>query len=89
MNFEWDEIKAKSNQRKHKISFLEATEVFSDEYSSSVPDPDHSYKEARYLLFGVSLKGNYLVVSFTEILETIRIISVRQMTHEERNAYEQ
>lgn len=89
MDFEWDEIKARTNQRKHGISFLETTEVFSDEHSSSVRDPDHSHREERYLLFGVSLKGNYLVVSFTERAETIRIISARQMTRQERNAYEQ
>lgn len=89
MDFEWDETKARSNQRKHSVSFLEATEAFSDEYSSYVHDPDHSYNEERYLLFGISLKGNYLVVSFTERSETIRIISARLMTREERNAYEQ
>jgi uncharacterized DUF497 family protein len=89
MDFEWDEIKARTNQRKHGVSFLEATEVFSDEHSSSVRDPDHSYREERYLLFGISLKGNYLVVSFTERAEAIRIISARQMTRQERNAYEQ
>ena len=65
MDFEWAETKARSNQRKHGVSFLEATEVFSDGYSSCVHDPDHSYNEERHLLFGVSLKGNYLVVSFT------------------------
>ena len=89
MNFEWDEIKAHSNQKKHGISFLEATEVFSDEHSSCVPDPDHSYNEERYLLFGMSFKSKYLVVSFTERVETIRIISARLMTREELYAYEQ
>jgi uncharacterized DUF497 family protein len=88
MDFEWDETKAHTNQRKHGVSFSEASEVFSDEHSSCVHDPDHSDNEDRYLLFGVSLKGNYLVVSFTERLETIRIISARQMTRQERNAYE-
>jgi uncharacterized protein len=88
MDFEWDEIKEHTNQRKHGISFLEASEVFADEHSSCVLDPDHSYNEERYLLFGVSLKGNYLVVSFTERIETIRIISARPMTRQERNAYE-
>ena len=88
MDFEWDETKARSNQRKHGVSFLEATEVFSDDYSSCVHDPDHSYNEERYLLFGVSLKGNHLVVSFTEKLDIIRIISMRPMTRQERNAYE-
>jgi uncharacterized protein len=34
MDFEWDEIKARTNQRKHGVSFLEATEVFSDKHSS-------------------------------------------------------
>jgi len=89
MDFEWDEAKARTNQRKHGVSLLEATEVFSDEHSSCIHDPDHSYDEDRYLLFGVSLKGNHLVVSFTERSETIRIISARQMTRQERNAYEQ
>jgi uncharacterized DUF497 family protein len=89
MDFEWDEAKARTNQRKHGVSFLEATEVFSDEHSSCVHDPDHSHDEERYLLFGVSLKGNYLVISFTEKSEAVRIISARQMTRQERNAYEQ
>ena len=88
MDFEWDQRKARSNQSKHGISFLEATEVFSDDYSSCVHDPDHSYDEDRYLLFGESLTGDHLVVSFTEIADTIRIISARPMTRQERNAYE-
>ena len=89
MNFEWDETKAQSNHRKHGVSFLEATEVFADDYSSCVPDPDHSLDEARFLLFGMTLKGAYLVVSFTERADSIRIISARTMTRQERNAYEQ
>lgn len=89
MNFEWDEQKAQSNQRKHSVSFVEATEVFADHYSSCVPDPDHSLNETRYLLFGVSTKGRPLVVSFTERADAIRIISVRKMTRQERYAYEQ
>ena len=89
MNFEWDEQKAQADQRKHSVSFLEATEVFADHYSSCVPDPDHSYDETRYLLFGVSATGNYLVVSFTERADTLRIISARYMTRQERGAYEQ
>jgi len=89
MNFEWNETKAGINQKKHGISFFEAAEVFSDDHSSCIHDPDHSHDEDRYLLFGVSLQGNHLVVSFTERLETIRIISARQMTRLERKAYEQ
>ena len=89
MNFEWDEAKARTNQSKHGVSFFEATEVFADEYSSYVHDPDHSDEEDRYLLFGVSSKGKYIVVSFTERLDAVRIISARRMTRQERKAYEQ
>jgi uncharacterized DUF497 family protein len=88
MDFEWDETKDSTNQKKHGISFVEASEVFNDDLSSFVPDPDHSYREERYLLFGVSSKGAYIVVSFTERDEAIRIISARRMTNQERKAYE-
>ena len=89
MDFEWDDAKARSNEKKHGISFLEATEVFGDKYSSCVHDPEHSNHEERYLLFGVSSKDSYLVVSFTERLNKIRIISARRMVRQERKAYEQ
>lgn len=89
MNFEWDERKATYNQRKHGVSFEEAIEVFGDELSSCLPDPDHSLNEERYLLFGITTQGIYLVVSFTERTDIIRIISARRMTREERKAYEE
>ena len=89
MNFEWDKVKARANQAKHGVLFLEATEVFADQYASCIHDPDHSHDEDRYLLFGVSSKGSYLVISFTERSDFIRIISARRMTRQERKAYEQ
>lgn len=89
MDFEWDETKARRNERKHRVSFVEAAEVFGDDYSSCVSDPDHSQDEDRFLLFGISEKGRYLVVSFTETEYAIRIISARHMTPPERKAYEQ
>jgi len=89
MDFEWDGAKARDNEKRHHISFLEAAEVFGDEYSSYVHDPEHSFHEERFLLFGVSSKGNYLVVSFTERSSKIRIISARRMIRQERKAYEQ
>lgn len=47
-----------------------------------------TFDEDRCLLFGVSLNGKHLVVSFTERRDTIRIISARRMTRKEREAYE-
>jgi hypothetical protein len=88
MNFEWDRTKARTNEKKPGVSFIEASQVFDDEHSSCVPDPDHSYGEERYLLFGISSTGNPLVISYTERLDIIRIISARRMTRQERKAYE-
>lgn len=88
MNFEWDARKAAANLRKHGVSFFEAVEVFHDDFASTVPNPDHSEDEFRYLAFGVTLASRYLVVSYTERGDTLRIISARTMTPSERKAYE-
>ncbi len=66
MQFEWDPEKARANEAKHGVSFLEASEVFGDDLSSTVADPDHSSDEGRYLIFGASRTGRFLVVSYTE-----------------------
>ena len=86
--FEWGAEKARENERKHGVGFPEASEVFDDDHSSSVPDPDHSADEDRYLIFGISKQGLRLVVSYTERGERIRLISARPMTSRERRAYE-
>ena len=52
--FEWDGQKARDNEQKHGVSFVEASEVFDDDNSSAVSDPDHSVDEARYLIFPIS-----------------------------------
>ncbi len=88
MDFEWNAEKAKRNELKHKTSFYEACEVFNDELSLSLNDPDHSIDEDRLLIFGKSHTGKYIVVSYTERNERIRIISARTMTPRERKAYE-
>jgi uncharacterized DUF497 family protein len=87
--FEWDPEKARQNEQKHGVTFFEASEVFGDDHSSSVEDPDHSIDEARYLIFGMSARGRYLLVSYTERGDRIRLISARQMTSQERRAYEE
>jgi hypothetical protein len=63
VDFEWDPRKAEENEKKHGVSFAEASAVFGDDHSSTVLDPDHSEGEDRYLIFGVSRNGKYLVVS--------------------------
>lgn len=87
--FEWDEKKAKSNLRKHGISFDEAQTVFNDDYSITIPDPEHSVDEARFIILGVSNEHRLLVVVFTERDDRIRLISAREPDRGERKDYEE
>jgi uncharacterized DUF497 family protein len=40
MQFEWNPDKARSNQKKHGVSFNEASTVFNDPLSVTFPDPN-------------------------------------------------
>jgi len=89
MNFEWDPRKAETNLRKHGISFTEAGTVFGDDLAITVPDPDHSANEERYITIGWSNRGRLLMVSHTERNDKTRIISARELTPRERKTYEE
>jgi uncharacterized protein len=89
MEFEWDPRKDAANQRKHGVSFREATTVFQDFMSTTFPDDDHSAHESRFLTIGMSSSGRVLVVAHTERDEVIRIISSRVVTRRERDFYEE
>jgi uncharacterized DUF497 family protein len=66
LTFEWDSRKARSNFSKHGISFEEASTIFGDSFSLTVPDPDHSITERRYITVGRAFSGNLLVVVHTD-----------------------
>ena len=89
MEFEWDPKKEAKNIRKHKVMFTEAATVFGDTFSTTVPDPDHSDEEDRYIIIGLSQHHRLLMVAHTERGERIRIISARPLTPTEREAYEE
>ncbi len=89
MIFEWDSEKAAINLDKHKVSLQEATTVFGDPLSMTVPDPDHSMGEDRYLIIGQSDSLRLLIVAHVERGDSIRIISARELTRKEREAYEE
>jgi len=61
VRFVWDDRKAVHNRRKHGVSFEEAITTFTDALSITIPDPDHSVNEERFLLFGLSEQGRLLV----------------------------
>lgn len=88
MEFEWDTFKAQSNAEKHGISFAEAMTVFGDPLEVTIPDPDHSEGEHRFLSLGQSDRNRLLVVSYTEREGRIRLISAREAEPRERKVYE-
>ena len=89
MEFEWDEDKAAANLSKHGVSFDEAKAVFDDPLYVDFFDPDHSYDEERYIIMGQSRERRLLIVSYMEREHLIRLISAREATRGEREAYEE
>ena len=85
--FEWDQNKAESNLLKHGVSFESATSVFKDPLSRTIPDPDHSEDEERFVTLGTSNFGELLVVCNCDRGERIRIISARLAEPSEKRAY--
>jgi uncharacterized protein len=44
LTFEWDLRKARSNLVKHDVGFEEASTIFGDPLSLTIPDPEHAQK---------------------------------------------
>lgn len=87
--FVWDLKKADANLNKHRVSFPEASTTFGDPFSIDIQDPLHSDQEDRWVKIGTSSRQRLLVVVYVERKDTIRIISTRPATPQERSAYEE
>lgn len=89
LEFEWDPHKAAANLGKHGVAFEEAVTAFADPHSITIPDPDHSMGEDRFVLIGRSAVQRLLVVVHLERGERIRLISARLAARRERRSYEE
>ena len=89
LTFEWDRRKARTNLAKHGVGFEEAATVFGDLLSLTIPDPEHSIAEERYISMGRAFNGKLLVVVHTDRGDNIRIISARRASRRERKFYEE
>jgi len=89
IRFEWNPRKSAANQRKHGVSFQEASTVFTDEHALLIDDPEHSDHEDRFVLLGLSYSLRILVVChcYRHSDEVVRIISARKATPKEREFY--
>ena len=82
--FEWDEVKARRNVRKHKVGFDEGKTIFNDPSCSTYPDIHNPETEERYVSIGLSHRDRVLVLIHSERNGRIRIISCRKATAHER-----
>jgi uncharacterized protein len=89
IRFEWDDLKAAANEKKHGTSFEEAKSVFVDERAKLIHDPDHSEDEERFVLLGLSSKLRLLLVChcYRSKGNVIRIISARKASAKESKSY--
>jgi uncharacterized protein len=88
LTFEWDARKARSNLAKHSVGSEVASTIFGDPLSLTIPDPQLSLREERYITMGRTFAGKLLVVVHTERGNSIRIISPRPASRRERKFYE-
>jgi len=87
--FEWNSRKDAANQRKHGVGFAEASTVFADPLSITIPDLNEASSEERFVIVGLSSLRNLLVVVHTIREERIRLISARAATKQEKRRYEE
>lgn len=85
--FEWDIDKARTNVRKHGVTFMEAARAFLDPFAVDLPDLSHP---ERLVLLGMTMPERLLYVVYTERTPSgrLRIISARRATRHEQKNYE-
>lgn len=87
--FDWDDGNLHKNITKHDVSWQESEEMFSNKPLVLAHDLKHSNaKERRLFALGKTKANRRLFVVFTIRDNKIRVISARDMTRAEDNAYE-
>jgi uncharacterized protein len=85
-DFEWDDAKAASNYRRHRITFEEARQAFADPFIIEWIDDGQDAREQRISALGM-VENRLLFVAYTERGDTVRIISARLAEPFERRRY--
>jgi uncharacterized DUF497 family protein len=86
MSFEFDPAKARTNLRKHGVSFSHAEQALRDPVAYTIDDPD-SASERRFVTLGMDALGRVLVVVHTQRGERTRLISARKASRGEADRY--
>jgi uncharacterized DUF497 family protein len=93
LDIAWDPAKAAANLAKHGVTFAQAASVLLDPLALTVFDAAHSQEEERWFTLGVSGDGKLLAVAHTyqpagPNSASVRLISAREATRNERRQYE-
>ena len=91
--FEWDEVKANANIRKHGVAFDLARTIFNDRRLLTAADLEHSETEERWFSIGCASSGVMLTVVYLwseadPAATKIRIVSARKATQTEIRYYQ-
>jgi len=93
IRFEWDPVKARTNQRKHGVTFEDAMHVFDDPCALFEQDRADEGGEPRWQALGLAGGVILLLVAHTVREQgqddVIRLISARRATRKERNRYDE
>lgn len=88
MKVVWDEAKNRINERKHGVTFEEASRLFTSSVDYlEIFDAAHSEEEDRFIAIGPLTRGIVLVVWTERDEDEIRIISARWATDRERELF--
>ena len=74
MSVEFDPAKARTNLRKHGVSFAHAEQALRDPMAFTIEDPD-SRGEQRFVTLGSDSLGRVLVIVHTQRDQRTRLIS--------------
>ena len=87
MDYQWDPEKAASNLAKHNVDFADAVGVLEDEWALTIRD-QYVDGEQRFVTMGTDFLGRVLVLVYVFRRDSIRLISARVATRDERRTYE-
>ena len=85
--FDWDAGNLDKNLITHGVTVEECEQVFQSARVFVKSDAAHSQQEERFCMFGSTSEGRLLSVFFTLRDNRIRVISARDMSAMERQAF--
>jgi len=83
----WDPERARSNRRKHGVSFADAVTALEDPLALTVPDKTRT--DERLVMMGQDSEGKLIVIAWIPLERGGRIVSARRATPGERRSYEE